>query len=405
MRLRRRARGEARAMDWWAADAEPAGGRSINLETATHLGPVFGAIRHIVDFVATLPVKGYRDNGDGTSTPMPSLPLLLRNQDESGMPGVTQFIGQAVFGMLAYGNAVGVVLAADAYGFPTDVRWLRSVDWNYDWVAHQWYLYGQPAAASRVFHIPWLVPPGWVLGMSPIEHYATIIRAGLSAQEYADVRRGGGLPPAVLKNTRLPTLQTPDDRDQAERIREKAVAAFRTGKPFVTGSDWELTAVSIPPNHAQFIETLRLTADQIAAIYGIDSREIGGQAKESLTYSTDESYALKRAGNMRPYVERLEAALARAMPERQFVKFDMDATIRADLKTRTEVQNMKIRNGTLTRNEARAADNLPALPGGDEPLLTIDLRDADQPEPAEPAEPGPSVNGNTPAGMNGAFHG
>lgn len=362
---RRSKNSEQRAMDWWSHDAEPPGSRFINFETATHLGPVFSAIRHIVDFVSTLPIKAYREQADGTCKELPSLPQLFQNQNAIGMPGIEQFVGQALFGMVVHGNAVGWILNTDGYGFPTDIRWLRSIDWHYDWVGHQWYVNGQPVSASRVFHIPWLVPPGWHLGMSPIEHYATIIRAGLSAQEYADVRRGGGLPPAVLRNTRLHDLKGPNGTDHSERIRELAVAAFRTGKPFVTGSDWDLTALSIPPNHAQFIETLKMTADQIAGIYGIDAREIGGQEASSLTYSTDESYALKRAGNLRPYVERLESAFARILPEKQTVKFDLDATIRADQLSRAQVQDIRIKNGTLTRNEARAIEGLPPLPGGD----------------------------------------
>jgi phage portal protein BeeE len=144
----------------------------------------------------------------------------------------------------------------------------------------------------------------------------------LSAQAYADVRRGGGLPPAVLKNT-----QQVLDSDAASAIRERAVAAFRSGKPFVTGSDWDLNISVIPPSHAQFIETLKLTAGQIAAIYGIDPREIGGEAAGSLTYSTDESRSLNRANDMRPYMVRLENAFNRLLPERQFVKLNVDATI------------------------------------------------------------------------------
>jgi HK97 family phage portal protein len=377
--FRKQGGSEQRSMDWWSSDAEPPGGRSISMETATHLGPVFGAIRHIVDFVSTLPIDGYRKNPDGTTAPLNTLPPLFRNQDRQGEIGTEQFIAQGLFGMIVYGNAVGWITETDAYGFPTMLKWLRRVDWNYDWPNGQWYVYGKPVASSRLLHIPWLVPPGWALGMSPIEHYATIIRAGLSAQEYADVRRGGGLPPSILKNNQLPKLE----HDASERIRERAAAAFRTGKPFVTGKDWDFTAVSIPPNHAQFIETLRLTADQIAAIYGIDPREIGGAATDSLTYSTDESKTLNRASNMRPYIERLERAFARILPAQQFVKLNVDATVRADIKTRTDVIGAQIADGRLSVNEARALEDRPAITGGDFHNIPKAVQTPPLPSPAQ----------------------
>jgi HK97 family phage portal protein len=347
-------RGEKRAMDWWGA-GEPRPG-TVTESNASHLAPVFAALRHIVDFTSTLPVDTFRTNTDGSRSPMSTLPLLLRSQNAPGRPGLAQWLGQAAYGLAAHGNAVGWIVETDGFGYPTVVRWLKRSDWSFDETTAMFSVGGRPVSSSNLVHIPWIVPTGHTLGMSPIEHYASIVRAGLSAQEYADVKRGGGLPPSVLKNTRLEL-----DHDQSTRIRERAAAAFATGKPFVTGADWDLTLMTIPPNHAQFIETLKLSANQIAAIYGIDPREIGGSASESLTYSNDESRSLNRANNMRPYIVRLEDAFNRLLPERQFVKLNVDATIRTDIKTRIEVIGAQVADGLLSVNEARALEDRPGI--------------------------------------------
>ncbi len=352
-------RGERRAMDWWGSDSVPGGGMVVNDHSASHLAPVFASLRHIVDFVSTLPVDTFRGNDDGTRSPMNRLPLLLRSQNMPGRQGLEQWLGQCAFGLAAHGNAVGWIVETDGFGFPTVVKWLRRIDWAFDEMSKVWTVGGQTVPASNLVHIPWVVPTGYTLGMSPIEHYAAIVRAGLSAQDYADVKRGGGIPPTVLKNTAQKL-----DHDQSSRIRERAVAAFATGKPFVTGSDWDLTALSIPPNHAQFIETLKLSANQIAAIYGIDPREIGGSASESLTYSTDESRSLNRANNMRPYIVRMEQAFNRLLPERQFVKLNVDATIRTDINTRTQVIGAQLADGRLSLNEARALEDRTPVTNG-----------------------------------------
>lgn len=353
----RRSEQRSSSGDW--SDLSWSGGRLASPEKATYLTPVFSALRHIVDFVSTLPVDAYRRDESGKSTQLKTLPLLLRSQDEIGRAGLDQWFGQAAYALAVDGNAVGWVLEVDGFGHPTLVRWLKRHDWSYDETGRQWYIGGLPVPPSRVFHVPWIVPNGRVIGLSPIEHYAAITQAGLSAQEYADVRRGGGIPPTHLKNNRK-TLDT----KQAERVRESARSAFATGDPFVTGADWDLTINSIPPSHAKFIETLKLSANQIAAIYGIDPREIGGEAGESLTYSTDESRSLNRANNMRPYIVRLENAINRNLPDRQFMKLNVDSTIRTDAKTRTDLLGQQIQDGRLSVNEARELEDRPPVDGG-----------------------------------------
>jgi HK97 family phage portal protein len=352
-------RGERRSMGSWFNTDPDHDNRTVSPERATYLGPVYSALRHIVDFVSTLPLDSYRLNDAGLRNEI-TLPSLFRSQNEPGRPGVGQFFGQAAYGLASDGNSVGWILETDGFGFPTVVSWLTRSAWSFDEMTKQWYVGGEPVPSSRIVHIPWIVPIGKTLGMSPIEHYAAIVRAGLSAQEYADVKRGGGLPPAHLKNTQK-TLTA----EASATVQSRAVSSFSSGKPFVTGSDWDLSLMSIPPNHAQFVETLKLTANQIAAIYGLDPREIGGEATESLTYSTDESRSLNRANNMRPYVIRLENAFNRLLPERQYIKLNVDATIRTDIKTRTDVVGAQIADGRMSVNEARALEDRPPVPGGD----------------------------------------
>lgn len=352
-----RRRVETRASHWFgsAVDGNPNG--QVTSEKAMRLTPVFAAFRHIVDYCGTLPVDAYR-LADGVRSAI-TLPPLLSRQDEPGGPGLVTWLGQAAYG-LATGNAVGWATSFDGYGYPEDVSWLHWSQWSYDEQAKQWYALGNPVPSSQIVHIPWIVPPGRRLALSPIEHQAAVICAGLSAQEYADVRRGGGVPPAHLRN--IQRTLTPDIIDAARR---RATASFAKGEPFVTGADWELTMVSIPPNQAQFVETLKMTANQIAAAFGIDPTEVGGQAANSLTYSTEELRQINRAANMRPYLTRLERGLSRLLPLKQYLKLNVDATMRADLKTRTEVLGMQVADGRKSVNEARLIEDDPPVAGGD----------------------------------------
>lgn len=347
--------------------------RRVSPEGAIHLAPVFAAIRHIVDYISTLPVDFYRYNADGSRTKA-TTPDLVRNiSDEVGWE---TWIGQAVFGLVTVGNAVGRATRLNGFGRPAMVEWSGNWSGGDDGPI---LLDGGMASPVSLVHVPWIVPPGKRMGLSPIGHYAAIVNAGLSAQEYADVKRGGGLPPAWLRN-RAKVLAP----EEAEAMKARAVAAFAGGKPFVHGSDWEFGVVSIPPNHVQFIETLKLSAGQIAAVYGIDPREVGGQSSDSLTYTNDESRALNRAHNLRPYLTRVEWAIDRLLADQTHMKFNIDATFRADLRTRTEVVGAQITDGRMSVNEARALEDRPPVLGGDfhnvpAPKIDKTTREGNQP--------------------------
>lgn len=347
---------------WFGVGDMPAAAGSshvVNPETATYLAPVFAALRHIVDFGSTLPINAYRRSDDGARKKI-NPPQLIANLDAEGEPGSVAWLGQAFYALAAYGNAVGWIRRTDGLGYPTAVSWLHDSDWTYSDAGKQWYVFGQPVPSSRIVHIPWIVPPGKKIGLSPIEHFASMISAGMSAQEYADMKRGGGIPPSVLKNS-----QKVLDAKQASEVKGRLVKSLRSGEPFVTGVDWDYNALTIPPNHQQFIETLKLSANQTAAIYGLDATEIGGEAANSLTYSNQESRQINRAANMRPYIVRVEKAIDRLLPGPQFVKLNIDATIRIDIKTRTEVLGAQIKDGRKSVNEARALEDEPPVTGGD----------------------------------------
>lgn len=352
--LRRSEQRSGSGWDEWVAGGSGPGAAGA----ATGLVPFFASIRHIVDFLSTLPVDPYRK--DGSKREPSPLPQLFKRLDEPGDIGVGTWVGQWAYGLAVHGNSVGWITAWDGLGFPTAVRWLGRSDWHYDESARQWHVFGQPVPSQMIVHSAWIVPPGKKIGMSPLEDFRAFWSAGLSAQEYADVSRGGGIPPAHLKNNakKLEALE-------AENVQSRAVRSFASGKPFVTGADWDLNVTTIPPNQAQFLQTLQLTANQTAAIFGIDPREIGGSATESLTYATDESRSLNRANNMRPYIVRFEQMTSRLLPERQFIRLNVDATIRTDIKTRIEVEGAQIADGRMSVNEARALEDRDEVPNGD----------------------------------------
>lgn len=333
---------------------------TVSQERALALTPVFAANRHISDMGSTLPLKAYRKVGDSRQS-LPNLPKLFADLKSQGH--LIPWLSQAISSLVLRGNAVGLVAATDGFGFPTNVVWL-SMDRVFvddSTGSGQWYVDGRGVSRLDLVHVPWITIPGRTLGLSPIEYYARTINAGLDTQQYgADWFKNGGVPPGTFKNT-AKTVSA----EAAETIADRLVAAIKRRRPLVHGSDWQFDPIAIPPDQAQFIETQKLTANQIAAIYGIDPVEIGGEAANGLTYANEEHRQTNRLANLRPYLTRFEEVFAALLPNAQYVKFHGDAVVRADIKTRHEVYQIQNQIGLLTVNEQRALEDLPPVEGGD----------------------------------------
>jgi HK97 family phage portal protein len=262
------------------------------------------------------------------------------------------------------GNAIGLITSRDGFGFATVVEWRpRSEFYVNDDVPGrpQWYWMGRRIDRSELVHVPWLTIPGRTLGLSPIEAFALAVTGGLSAQEYGNDWFGnGGVPPGTFQNSEQEVPQ-----QVADEITDRLVAKIRSRKPLVYGRDWKFDAISIPPEQAQFVETLKLTASTIAAIYGIAPEEVGGEAANSLTYSTEEMRQTRRGADARPWIERLETGFSAILPERQYVKLNAAAMIRGDLLTRYRGYQIGRQIGLVNVDECRANEDLPPLPNSE----------------------------------------
>jgi HK97 family phage portal protein len=364
---------EARSIDsvpWDAGGARP-GAAYVSEDRARCLSPVFAAHRFLGDGIGTLPLHGFRKYPD-RRVQMPNLPPLLDFLEDAGT--LVDWTTRGVLSLAAQGNAIGLILTRDGYGYPTTVQWRPRCEFYVDDDSYPgrpiWYWDGRRIDRSELVHIPWLTVPGRTLGLSPLEAFALAVNNGLSAQQYSnDWFAAGGVPPGTFKNNAIKV-----DQQQADVIKARLVAAIRTRQPIVYGADWDYNAITIPPQAAQFVESMKLTANQVAAIYGIPPEEVGGEPANSLTYANEEARQTTRAHALRPWAVRFENGLSAVLPERQYVKFNLDAIVRADLKSRWSVHKIRRELGAASVDEIRRDEDEPPLPDGQgasyEPLRT-----------------------------------
>jgi HK97 family phage portal protein len=319
---------------------------------------VFAATRLLCDAVAQTPLHAYSDSGR-----MSRQPAFLTSPSARGTR--YDWMYRLTYSLLIRGNAFGVITGIGADGWPTSVEWLNPADVSVmddDATLNPVFMVaGQPVAEGAILHIPAFPLPGKVLGMSPLKAFATTTEVGWQAIRFGrDWFRNNGNPGAVLQNTKLDTIPKPTTDVIKARFKE-AVAARDL---LVVGRDWEFNSVSIPAEESQFLQTIKASANQVAAIYGVPPERIGGEAASSRSYANlDMDLRYVRSTSVAGWLTQIEQAMTKLAPGRRYVQFNMDANIRADTLTRMQAHEIALRTGIETQDEARAVeDKAPMTP-------------------------------------------
>lgn len=331
-----------------------------NYQTALSLVPVYACTSYIADSWSSAPWAAYEETAAGVPQRLLRQPKLLVNPGVYGLD-LYSYRFQLATSLALWGNAYGIVTAMEA-GVPCQILWLRPdrvfVDEQFG-REPKYFHEGRRLDRESLIHIPLYVVPGSVVGMSPIGLFRSQIETGVEAQKTGrSFYQRGAVPGAVLRNNAKVLTAA-----QASETKRRFVASTSSSEPFVTGSDWEYHTIPLPPSDVNFIHGLKLTANQIAAVYRVSpdvaGGEVGGSTVKYATLEMDELNFNTRT--LRPFSARIESVMDSYLPPAQYVKANLDARVRADLKTRYEAHKTALEAGFITVNEVRALEELPPL--------------------------------------------
>lgn len=339
-------------LDWvTAADLD----KATSTSEALSVVPVFAACRLISDSIATLPLQAYRKNG--------------QNRQPIDLPGIfdtetrIEWLQQAVMSLLLHGNAYGLVQMRDGVGLPSKVAWLdpSKVRVDESGPLPVFYFNGRELDRMDVKHIPAYSLPGSIVGVSPIGACSLLTSTGTATQKMMrDWFNGRAVPGVSLQNTEKVLNPT-----EAAAVSERLRSRLKNGQPFVHGKDWDINVLKMPAEDAGFVASAKLNATQVASIYGIPPEMIGGETGSSLTYSTVELNTINFATfTLRPWIAKLEQEFSGWLHSPRFVRFNVDAMIRVDTKTRYEVHQIAREIGLNNIDELRTLEDLAPLPDG-----------------------------------------
>lgn len=156
------------------------------------------------------------------------------------------------------------------------------------------------------------------------------------------------------------------------------------------------SGVDIDPIERNFIdskvfEVERITRSRVAIVYNMPVHMLG--ETEGVNYNSMEQMSLDFVQNtMIPIVRQYEQEFNRKLLSREdrlrglYFKFNVNALLRGDMKTRGDFYFKGVRSGLFKPNEIRAWEELPPVPGGDVLYMSRDLSPIDQRTPREGGE-------------------
>lgn len=167
--------------------------------------------------------------------------------------------------------------------------------------------------------------------------------------------------------------------DQRKDFRTAFIDPYLGGEGLNAGlleHGFDVKSVSLPPKDAEMLLTWRFSIEELCRWLRIPPVLVGHSAQgQTMWGSGIEQIVLGwYVLGLRPYLTRIEQAInKRLIPTRErgkvFAEFLFEGLFRADSVGRAALLSTLGQNGYLTRNEGRAMDNRPPMPGGD--MLTV----------------------------------
>jgi len=354
---------------------------------------VFACMKILAESMSKLPLKIYQEDEKGVNKavrhPMYSL-LKLRPNPYMSMSDYQKCIETQ---RNTYGNAY-VSIEVDRKGritalWPVDAAKVKI------WVddlgllgsnSRLWYeidVGGQKRKVmpDQLMHFKSGVTLDGIVGISPLDYLRCTVENAASAGKF-------------INNFYKQGLQTKGIVQYVGDLNEDAKRKFRDNFESMSSGlknshrislmpvGYQFVPLSLSMHDAQFLENTELTIRQIATGFGIKMHQLNDLSRATFTNVAEQQKHF--------YVDTLQPILTMYEQEMTwklflqselnagyYVRYNVDAMLRADIQTRYNAYRTAIQGGFLKPNEAREKEELPAEEGGDRLLVNGNMMPID----------------------------
>lgn len=359
--------------DWRAQ-----GGRN-----ALGLSAVWACVNLLAGTIASLPLVVYRTSREGVRTVARDHALYRVLHDSPNYDDTaTDFWEFAVAGLELQGNAYARISKSANGGIgslvpirPDTVTARRvaggDIEYRYTADGKQITLLGR-----EMLHIRG--PLGNSLsGTSTLSVCRGAFDSAVSTDAAAAAIFANGVRPSGILSAGESVSLTKEQRDTLESLlSDKFAGALKAGRPMLLDRGMKWQQLEINPEDAQMLESRRFGVEEICRIFGVPPHMVG-HTENSTSWGTGlEQQTLGFVKfSLRRRLKRIEQALEKQLltdrdrAEGITIEFNLEGLLRGDSAGRASFYQSGLNNGWMTINEVRRLENLPPVPGGDEPRM------------------------------------
>jgi HK97 family phage portal protein len=355
-------------------------GTVVNPETVFKVNAIFSAVSLISDTISTLPVDSYIRR-DGARFAFRPRPAWVQQPDIDTTKEA--FYGSLIVSLLLDGNGF-VRVFRDGAGRVINMTVLNpaKVEIRKNKVGEVVYVYegeGKPLNKNEIIHIPDVVRPGEIRGISRVTALKDNFGLALALESYAARFFGQGATTQGL--IEFPGNLTPEQAKQLVDGFDARHRGFRKAhKTGVLSGGAKYVNTSVENDKAQFIDSRRMAVEDVARAFNIPPHLLGLPGTN--TYSSVEQNNIAFVTHtLRPIVQKLESAFTPLMANEPggstaFIKFTLDGLLRGDANSRFTAYSTGLQAGYLTINDIRRLEDLPPVDGGEiirVPLASVNI--------------------------------
>lgn len=344
-------------------------GVNINADVSLTINAIFSAVSLYSDSVSTLPVGSFIRTGgqlqpfyiNGSTPAWVSTPDV----DFSG----SAFYSSVIVSLLLEGNAFiriysnpnGEVVNLVALN-PADVEVKRN---GLGRLIFNIKSTKETLTSEEILHIIDILKPGAVRGSSRVDVLRENFALAKALEGFTSTFFGQGVNMAGI--VEVPQQLTQEQAEQLAAGVDRRHGGFRKSAKtgvLTGGATWK--PAGIDPDKAGLIEQRKFAVLDVARAFGVPPFMLG-VTDSGMSYSSVEQQGLQFVSlSLRPLVAKLENSFSKLLSrypggETAFVRFNMDALVRADLAARTSAYSSSLQAGWMSINEAREKEGLPRI--------------------------------------------
>ena len=357
--------------------ARPA--RDIKVEYNMSLSTVFQCVNLISNSVAELPLEVFKlDNSGFKHMQNNALSKLLNSNVNVNMSHFT-FLKLLVQSLLLKGNAFALIERSNVNGIVKSLRFLHSDDVTIQYDRYRNRLYYLVKGikgiveSSRMIHLVNYSHDG-IKGMSTIFAASnTLTQADAQEKASTGFFFGGCNLGGILK------VETNLTDDKRKKLRNAFIDAFNpmTGQPngiAILEGNMSYQPISLNPADAQLLESRKFSAEEICRFFGVAPSKV---FLNSGSYNSIEAENLAFLNNtLTPLLIKIEEEFSRKLilpSENQSIRFNTSMLLRTSKNEMADYYSKMLQMGIMSLNEIRREVDLPAVEGGDNHMVQLNL--------------------------------